>query len=553
MLGEEGIRKLKKRFTACESESQVVRGVWNELEKYVVPYRGRMFIKGVGEGSVQWDKYDHYDDTAVISAQMLASSVHGAILPNLQWFDLKFKDDDVQNNNDAADWLADCAKRCFHSIDASNFSLEADELLLDMTGFGHGFMVSESGGSDEDELKFSMVPLKEAYFEEGDEMPRTFFRELNWKPSKIVDKFGIDNVPKIVKDRYENPQSNDKMTIIFAIFHREDKKDADTSLPLAPTERPFGHVYFLLESGEQVGDEGGYYEMPVYSVPWRTVSDSQWGHGPGHVSLGDIRQLNQHRLMRTRAIEKAIDPANVTTERGLMSNLDLGPGGLTVVREIGALQPYEGRANFVVSNEELALLQNSIKQAFYVDQLQLKESPAMTATEVQVRYELMNRLLGPTLGRMKVDWLNRVVENVFNIELRAGRLQERPEYLEQEGINNDVVIEYVGALATAQKAQLSQEVIQWAGQLAELSEPYPDLKYIVNAEELGRESARLRNIPEKIVNGADVVKEAKAADQKQQQQLMAAQQAQAQGEAMQAEGQGVQAMQQAEMGPEGIQ
>lgn len=548
-MNESDIKKLKKRYQAVHGESQVVRGVWNELEKYVVPYRGRMFVKSAGEGSIEWDKYDHFDDTAVISSQMLASSVHGAILPNLQWFDLKFKDDDLQDINDVADWLADTGRRIYHAIDASNFSLEADELLLDMAGFGHGFMVSESGGADDDELKFDMVPIKEVDFEEGLDGPLRFFRTLEWKPSKIVDKFGEENVPEKVLKAYENPNANDKMTLIFCIFPRKDKKDADTTLPLAPSERPWGHVYFLLEDCEQVGDEGGYYENPVYSVPWRTVSDSQWGHGPGQVCLGDIKQLNQHRLMRTRAIEKAIDPANITTERGLMSNLDLGPRGLTVLRDIDALRPYEGRANFQISNEELALLQNSIKQAFYVDQLQLKESPAMSATEVQVRYELMNRLLGPTLGRMKVDWLNRVVENVFSIELRAKRLLEMPEELLDEDVNAEIVIEYVGALATAQKAQLGQEMVGWAMEMAQLSEAYPDLKYIVNDDALGREAARLRNIPEKVVNGVDKVKKDKQADQEQalqQQQLMQAQQ---EGAAMQAMGQGQQAMNEAENPP----
>ena len=546
-MDEKDIKNLKKRYQAVHGESQVTRGVWQELERYVCPFRGEMFLKESGEGSVEWDKYNKYDDTAVIASQQLAASVHGAILPNLQWFDLKFKDDDLQNINAVADWLADTGRRIYHAIDASNFSLEADELLLDMAGFGHGFMVSESGGADDDELVFSMVPLKEVDFEEGENGPRCFFRTLLWKPSKIIDKFGKENVPDSIVKLYENPNSNDKQELIFCIFPREDKQDADTTLPLAPSERPWGHVYFLLKDCEQVGEEGGYYENPVYSVPWRTVSGSQWGHGPGHVCLGDIKQLNQHRLMRTRAIEKAIDPANVTTERGLMSNLDLGPRGLTVLRDIDGLRPYEGRANFQISNQELDLLQRSIQQAFYVDQLQLKESPAMTATEVQVRYELMNRLLGPTLGRMKVDWLNRVVENVFNIELRAGRLLPMPEELQDA--NADIVIEYVGALATAQKAQLSQEMIGWAAEMAQLSDTYPDLRYLVNDEELGREAARLRNIPEKVVNGADKVKKDKAADQEQalrEQQLM---QAAAEGQAMQSLGKGQQEMQAAEEGP----
>ena len=545
MLSEKEIVHLKKRFDALDADSKFVRGVQDELERYVIPYRGRMFQKDVTEGSVEWDKYDHYDDTAVTSASILSASIHGAVLPNLQWFYMRFKDDDLQNVNDFSNWLDDSAKRVWHSIDASNFDLEADELIIDMTGFGHGFMVHESGGADDEMLDFSMVPMKEALFQEGYQgAVQFFFRDLEWTAAKIVSKFGYENVPKKVKDAYDKPSNTDqRINIVFAIFPREDKKDADISLPLSPEERPWGHIYFCHEGMEKLGDEGGYYENPVYSVPWRTVSGSQWGHGPGHVCLGDIKQLNQHRLMRTRAVEKAIDPANVTTERGLLSNLDLGPRGLTVLRDIDALRPYEGKANFSISTEEIMMYRESIRQAFFVDRLELKESPAMTATEVQVRYELMNRLLGPTMGRIKVNWLDRIVANVYSIERRAGRLLEMPEGLEE--LNPEIIIEFVGAMATSQKAQAANDLVQFAGDMASLSEAYSGLKYIVNEDELGRELARLKNIPEKVINGKDEAAQMKKDDeamlQKQQQLAEAGQE----GEVMEAQGKGMKALQEA--------
>ena len=210
------------------------------------------------------------------------------------------------------------------------------------------------------------------------------------------------------------------------------------------------------------------------------------------------------------------------------------------------LKPYEGKANFSISTEEIIAMRQAIKQAFRVDQLELKESPAMTATEVQVRYELMQRLLGPTLGRIKVDWLNRVVYNVFNIELRAGRLPEMPSGL--AGTEMDIEIEYVGAMATAQKAQLANDMIEWAAGMGNLAELYPNLKYVVNDIELGREVARLKNIPESIINGEDKIKADRAADEKAAQRQMLLQQATAEGQAKEAMGKGEQAMNEAGSG-----
>lgn len=539
------IKELKSRYSALATNFNNAKRVLNELETYVVPYRGRMFTAETSEGSVEWDKYDHYDDTAVIAAQTLSASIHGAILPKLQWFDMRFTDDSIQNNNDNSNWLADTARRVYRAIDDSNFSLEADELIIDLVGFGHGFQIHEGIGLDEIN-SFSMIPIKEMVFQEDEFGEIVYgFRLLTWTAVKIVTKFGIENVPEIIQKAYANNTSVDqRFEIVFAVYPRIEKNDADTTKPLAPTERPWGSLYFLLASAEMVGEESGYYEMPIYSVPWRKVSGSQLGHGPGHVCMGDIKQLNQHRLMRTRAIEKAIDPAIITTSRGLVSNLDLGPRGLTVVKKMDDVEVFESKANFQISAEEIVLLQRSIDRSFRIDQLELKDSPAMTATEVQVRYELMQRLLGPTHGRMKVNWLDKVVENVYKKELRNGRLMEMPEGLRDQ--NFDISIEYVGAMATAQKAQQANDIVQWAAEMAELQEFYPELKYIINDQNLGRVVARLRNIPETVINGQDEAKRDKEADEElvaQQQQALEAEQ---EGKAMEAQGKGQQALQEAE-------
>ena len=83
------------------------------------------------------------------------------------------------------------------------------------------------------------------------------------------------------------------------------------------------------------------------------------------------------------------------------------------------------------------------------DQLELNEGPQMTATEVQVRYELMQRLLGPTLGRLQSEFLNPIVERAFYSMLRGNALPPMPEVLQQ--IGGDLDIEYVGPLARSQK------------------------------------------------------------------------------------------------------
>ena len=65
------------------------------------------------------------------------------------------------------------------------------------------------------------------------------------------------------------------------------------------------------------------------------------------------------------------------------------PAGITVIRNDGAIKPLQIGSNWQITDLKEGQLRTAIRQAYYSDQLQLQEGPQMTATEAEVRYELM--------------------------------------------------------------------------------------------------------------------------------------------------------------------
>ena len=57
------------------------------------------------------------------------------------------------------------------------------------------------------------------------------------------------------------------------------------------------------------------------------------------------------------------------------------------------LEPIVNATNWNADQLMLGDVRASVRRIFFSDQLELNEGPQMTATEVQVRYELMQRLL----------------------------------------------------------------------------------------------------------------------------------------------------------------
>jgi hypothetical protein len=147
----------------------------------------------------------------------------------------------------------------------------------------------------------------------------------------------------------------------------------------------------------------------------------------------------------------------------------------------------------------------------------------MTATEVQVRYELMQRLLGPTLGRFQSEFLNPLIERSFGIMLRAGALRQPPEIIQETKMD----IEYVGPLARSQRmeeANAIDRLYQLAMNIAQID---PAIMDNINHDEAIRMRAKLLGVPNSVLNGKDDVEEKREAQQAaaaQQQAAMAQQQ-----------------------------
>lgn len=529
-------QQIIKRLEHLTTERKTLDGTWETIEQFVTPYRGQFFQDQTSEHEQAWRQRQIFDSTAVNACQTLAASIHGSITsPAYRWFDLQFRVDSLNQSQEAKEWLDDTADRIYNALQESNFNLEISECYTDLVSYGTSVVLEEFTGDEltgEDiELEFSAVPIKEAYFEEDHKGGiSTFYRRLMWTPSQIISKFGEENVPEKI-NALQAQGKLDRMEVVYCIWKRKGI-DYDGGI-VAVEKRPYAFKYILKDGAESLGDEGGYYEMPAYAPRWRKTSESKWGNSPAMVALADVLTLNNLVELILRSAEKVIDPPLKVTERGLLSDVDLQPGGLNVVRDTtNELIPLTTNARFDVSQLTKQDLIQSIEQAFYMDQLQLKNSPAMTATETMARMELMQRALGPTLGRLQSDLLDPLISRTLNILSRSGQLKEMPEDLKQGG---DIDVAYVGALSRSQKMDSIINVERYLGLLGGIAEFKPEVLDLFNQDKAARDLGVDLNVPAAYLNSEEDVQ----AIRKQRAEV---QQAQQEAELMQQGGKGVQEM-----------
>jgi hypothetical protein len=511
-------KKLVARYHRLQSDRKITEEVWELIERFIYPIGGSKYFQPLStEGEMQWRRRYIYDDTAINGADTLAASIHGSLTsPAVKWFDLGFDIPALSKSVEAQSWLDQCAEITWDAIQASNFNREIAEGYLDLVSFGNTLMMH----LPVDDLKwegvrFDAVPLREIYFDEDeDDQVCTLFRRLSWKPSQICDKFG-DATPEKIKKRAEASDTT-RIELIHCIY-KDDNVTSTSDTVVSIEKRKYKSCYILTENAEMIGDLGGFHEMPAYMTRWRRAPGSQWGYGPGHLAISSVMTLNELVKLVLESAEKVIDPPSLVQRRGLMSDLDLSPGGQIIVNDIDkAARPYESGARFDVSALQVADLRDMIRRLFHVDQLELKESPAMSATEVMVRYELMNRLLGPTMGRLQSDLLDPLINNTFMMLYRARKFPEMPDVVAEAG--GEMHVRYVGPLSRAQKSDDIASVERWLTDIANFSQIFPDLRHVPNPVEIAKFLAKGLNIPADLMKSDPQIKAAQNKDKQAQEQ-----------------------------------
>jgi hypothetical protein len=524
---------IKAKHDVLKADRSNVEHLWELIEQFVMPFRGEFYRDTTDEQSIDWRKRRLYDSTAVIDAQNLAAAIQSNIInPASRWFDMVFRDKELMNDDAAREWIEACANEVYFALNESNFNVEAPESILDMVGFGTSILNEESEDKDEElRIDFSSMPIKEVVFEESTSGGiLSVFRLLQWTALAIKDKFPEGTIfPKKIQDVLGTDKEGVlKFKILFCVHRRELKADAQAKV-LAADQRQFASRYIFYDDPIDIGEQGGYYEMPTFIPRFRKTSDSKWGHSPSAVALADILSLNELVQTTLENAAKVVDPPTLVTKRGLLSNLDLGRGGLTVVKSMDDIKDYVSSARFDVGNLEIKRLQDSIHRAFYVDQLELKDSPVMTATEAQIRYELMQRLLGPTSGRFYTDWLNPCVSRTFNILYRGGRLPEMPQIVLDKGAQYDIV--YTGPMARSHKREQVISIQNWMSSLVELGAVIPDVLDVPDPTKAAVKLGTLAGVPADIMRSEDEINTLRKQKQEAAQAAQKAELAKAESEA----------------------
>jgi len=510
-------KNLLKRFDRLKSQRQNWESHWQEVADYMQPRKADV-TKSRSKGDKRTELI--FDSSPLQAVELLGASLHGMLTnPSTPWFSLRFKEEDMENEDEAKEWLESATEVMYSAFNKSNFQQEIFELYHDLITFGTAAMFIEE--DDEDLLKFSTRHINEIYIAENEKGKiDTVFRKFKLSARAAIQKFGevsANIATTAKKDPYE------EVEILHAVYPRADfnpkKQDKDNM--------PFESIYLEAGTGEELS-VSGFREFPFVVPRYLKASHEIYGRSPAMTALPDVKMLNEMSKTTIKSAQKQVDPPLLVPDDGFILPVRTVPGGLNFYRAgtRDRIEPLNIGANTPLGLNMEEQRRNSIRNAFYVNQLMMQNGPQMTATEVIQRNEEKMRLLGPVLGRLQSELLKPLIDRAFSILLRKNLFRPAPEFLS----GKDIEIEYVSPLAKAQKSSELQSIMRAIEIMGSLSNVAPVFDHI-NMDKLVRHLADIVGVPQKILKPQSELNAERQQAQAQQEQMQQMQQLQQVAEA----------------------
>jgi hypothetical protein len=504
-----------ERYNALKAERSTWESHWQEVADYVLPRKDQI-LRQTTEG--QKKAIEKYDSTAVHSNELLAGALHGLLTnPASLWFDLKTGDPTLDRDDNIRRWMQDVRNRMHLVLNNSNFQTEIHEVYIDEGSFGTAGLFMEE--DDEKIIRFSARTVGDFVVDENHlGIIDTVIRSFKWSARQIVQMFGYQDMPREIQSAYDR-NSNDKWEILHMISPRSDEQRQGKE---GPKGYPILSVH-VLKDREVVLSEGGFREQP-FSIPrWTKSAGEKYGRSPAMKALADIKMINAMMKTHLKAAQKAVDPPLLIDDDGVVLPVKTTPGGLNFRRRGGqgdGIKAFGHEGRFEIGYQVMEDTRKRIREAFYIDQLQLGVGPQMTATEVRQRTEEKMRLLGPVLGRQHNELLRPLIDRLFGIMLRRELLPPPPEALAGKNID----VEYSSLIAKAQRMAEGENLSRVVALIAPFAQTDPTVMDNIDGDEVVRFVGDVYGLPNEVLRKRDEVEEMRQARAELQQQQMQQQQ-----------------------------
>lgn len=525
---KEQMEKLTRLKKSLEEYRAVFQSQWSDIIQYLAASYASATIGK--PGSQPAPNYRNIQETTgVDSSNIMADGLQGyAFGRSISWFRLQFEESDLMQTDAFKLWLQSAERHIYEQLNNSNFYDESRAFVKCGADFATAVMVLEYDNTRSIPVFSTLHPGTYAIQENRHGVVDTLFRDLWLTREEAIEQFGEDTLPAQIRTSQDPGETY--------LFHHYVGPQWRTKLDV-PGDEEFVSVYWSsLDPSKSVKEER-FARKPFFAWRWaKNPCKSPWGvDSPGLTQIPNIKMLQSLQGDQLRVSQLQGRPPIKKTS-GLRINFL--PSGMTDLEPGQDFAPVQVTGDLSWTQMTKQEIIQQVKSAYYVDFfLALMQSQRTnknkTATEVAGLQDEKAAIMSAFTSRLAHEFIEPVLEAVFEYELDRGNLPELPDGLADKPLK----IDYVSPLAIMQKRahglantrQFVAEIVE-IGQLANFvpsaAQIFDKLNldgYIDVAGEAYDVDTRIITSDQKVQQIRDARMKMQLQQMQQQQQLQAAQ------------------------------
>lgn len=501
---------------------------WKRIRDLQLPYIGEFEDTQDSTNPARRRDEKMLQGVAWQAAQVFSAGImSGLTPPSRQWFKFAFSDPEL-NKDVGATKVLDQRQEIMQAVLAgSNFYNSVHSCYLELP-FGQAplaiFPDSKTG------VRFQPLTIGTYALEVGgDGTVQRLLRRYRLTLEQIVESFGQDALPERYKAQFDNNRfDNKKYTVYWLVEPNRDREPGK----IGRLNMPYRSMYWMKGSNENEWlYVGGFEEFPVPVARYIVTGMDAYGKGPGWFAEGDVNALQVMKKDQLLGIEMGVKPP-VTVTHDVMNygGVNMYPGGMTKMSDANsAVRPlFQVGLDIDHVSAEITLTKDDIKRAYAADlflMLDNIDNGQMTAREIIERQQEKLQQLGPVVQRLQDEFLNNILERVYNILDRSGIFPPIPDDVLETLSGQEMRIDYVSPLAQAQKISGLVNIEQAVSFTLQIAQVWKDAAKVIDPLATVEKYMELLGAPAAIRRSEEEVQQMIQAEQEAMQQAQQEQQA----------------------------
>lgn len=486
------IENLGKIFKGLEEERRKWETRWREIQESQLPYVGNLYTNGK-------DNPAERKDTAVVNgiaqqcATILAAGIMSGLTPtSRKWFKIQLRNRQLEENSVARAVLDSREEMIENLLQASNF-YNIDFRAYQELPFGQ-FVVG-SFRDKEKGLYFTQYTIGTYYLDSNSKGEiTTFGQKEGHKAKHVQEMFGYDALPDTIRAAIDNKNYNNEFIVYWLVYPNEDYDERSQS----SKRLKYRSVYWTKGCDKPLY-VGGFHEFPFHVGRYNITGLQPYGKGPAWMAEGDNKYLQKMHVEIVNGVELQNNPPLAVDANTYARGVNVMPAGLNVISQESILKPlYEKGLRVDLVGTLAKEAEERIRKYYSADLFmmldQLQEGK-MTATEVTARTQEKLQQLGPVVQNIQNEFLDGIIERIYNTLDRAGKFPEIPPELQEELDGEDLAIEYIAPLAQAQRMSGLVNIEQALSFLAQVAQLDPTVIDIVDMKATVKEYYKNLSVP----------------------------------------------------------